>query len=71
MATTTGQVSSSGQMYLTMQQKSADEGGNHSIVNLNDALEAGSAMDKQSQMRKIKEKMSSLTRTVYSPNRDP
>ena len=54
-----------------MQQKSADEGGNHSIVNLNDALEAGSAMDKQSQMRKIKEKMSSLTRTVYSPNRDP
>ena len=42
-----------------------------SIVNMSDALDAGSAMDKQKSMRKIKEKMNTLTRTVYNQKDDP
>ena len=41
-----------------------------SIVNMSDALDAGSAMDKQKSMRKIKEKMNKLTRTTYNEKDD-
>ena len=38
---------------------------------MSDALDAGSAMDKQKSMRKIKEKMNKLTRTTYNEKDDP
>ena len=56
-------------------QPDDDDGNNSSpgksIVNMSDALDAGSAMDKQKNMRKIKEKMKQLTRTVYNQKDDP
>ena len=42
-----------------------------SIINMNDALDAGSEMQKMGSMRKIKDKMRTLTRTLYNPQTDP
>lgn len=41
------------------------------MVNMTDILDAGSAMKKESEMRKIKDKMKHLTRTLYNPDSDP
>lgn len=62
-------------MNKTVQQEIEDDTNQSSppksIVNMSDALDAGSAMDKQKNMRKIKEKMNTLTRTVYNQKDDP
>ena len=46
-------------------------GGRASMVNMTDILDAGTAMKKESEMRKIKDRMKTLTRTLYNPDSDP
>ena len=59
-------------MATTLQPASAEaESPEKSIVNMSDALDAGSAIAKQHGMRKIQERMKTLTRTVYQPDKDP
>ena len=60
-------------MARTLQPASAEdvESPEKSIVNMSDALDAGSAIAKQHGMRKIQERMKTLTRTVYQPDKDP
>ena len=71
MSTRENDYSTAGMNKTMQNQHSDDENVNESsppksIVNMSDALDAGSAMDKQKSMRKIKEKMNTLTRTVYN-----
>lgn len=47
------------------------QSGRASMVNMTDILDAGSAMEKEKNMRKIKDKMKTLTRTLYNPDSDP
>ena len=42
-----------------------------SIVNMSDALDAGSILETEKNMRKIQARMKQLTRTVYQPDKDP
>ena len=42
-----------------------------SIVNMSDALDAGSILENEKNMRKIQARMKQLTRTVYQPDKDP
>ena len=42
-----------------------------STINMNAALEMGTVMEKQKSLRKLKEKMKTITRTVYAPEKDP
>ena len=45
--------------------------GRASMVNMTDILDTGTAMQKEKNMRKIKERMRGLTRTLYNPDSDP
>ena len=66
-------VDASSPMARTLQPESADASVSpeKSIVNMSDALDAGSAIAKHAGMRKIQERMKTLTRTVYQPDKDP